>query len=450
MTGDAARLTADGFPAEAVRARARTGTAELFPPVESYGRAVFGADPTRGDSSDPLDRMRIAQPVFMPERLEKLIELGREPMPGDVELATTIGGFRSPVPVFCSALGSTDTGGELGAALSRQAGRLGLPMVIGENVVPVSGYGRDSETPAQRSLLSRITAYAEHVPDGLGGVAVQQSTEDADAEVWNLAYSDPAAQPLLDSGRLAFELKVGQGAKPGVGGMTVLATAAAEALADRFNISDVMGDPDHRLRSASPGTFTDEILRQQIRLMRNNYPRARVWVKLHPGRDVAHAAAVAWAAGADAVTVDGAEGGTGWAPLPLLHHVGLPLGECLDRIGQYHADADQAFGRPDGCLLATGRIWEGTRVVKCLALGATAAGLGRAALLAVDEDRDHGLLRLVACLTAELELLISALGRYHPAALDRDDVWAPTDFTMPVAPAQQHVPTGTARKATSA
>jgi hypothetical protein len=29
------------------------------------------------------------------------------------------------------------------------------------------------------------------------------------------------------------------------------------------------------LRSASPGTFTEEILRQQMRLMRNNFPRAR-------------------------------------------------------------------------------------------------------------------------------------------------------------------------------
>jgi hypothetical protein len=68
-------------------------------------------------------------------------------------------------------------------------------------------------------------------------------------------------------------------------------------------------------------------------------------------------------------------------------------------------------------------------------------------LLAVDEDREYGLIRLVACLTAELELLISALGRYHPAALDRDDVWAPTDFSMPVVPAQ-HIPSS--RKATSA
>jgi glutamate synthase domain-containing protein 2 len=320
-------------------------------------------------------------------------------------------------------------------------------MVIGENVVPVSGYGRDTEAPAQRSLLSRITAYADNVPDGLGGVAVQQSTEDADAEVWNLAYSDPAAQRLLDSGRLAFELKVGQGAKPGLGGMTVLGTGQADALADRYSISDVLGDPGHRLRSASPGTFTDEILKQQIRLMRNNYPRARVWVKLHPGRDIAQAAAVAWAAGADAVTVDGAEGGTGWAPLSSLDHVGLPLGECLSRIG-----------RPDGCLMATGRMWEGTRVTKALALGATAAGLGRAALLAVDEDRDEGLIRLVDCLTVELGLLMSALGHYSPAALTHDDLWAATTATAaihsyaPAEPAQQlqQIPTGTPRKATPA
>ena len=69
---------------------------------------------------------------------------------------------------------------------------------------------------AERSLLGRITAYAEHALAGCGGVVVQQSTEDADAEVWNLVYSDPNVQPLLESGRLAFELKVGQGAKPGL------------------------------------------------------------------------------------------------------------------------------------------------------------------------------------------------------------------------------------------
>jgi glutamate synthase domain-containing protein 2 len=137
-------------------------------------------------------------------------------------------------------------------------------------------------------------------------------------------------------------------------------------------------------------------------------------VKLHPGRDVAHAAEVAWAAGADSVTVDGAEGGTGWAPSVFLNHVGLPLYECLRRLGKH-----------DASLLVSGRIWEGSRALKCLAMGATAVGLGRAALLAVNEDPSDGLVRLVRCLELELRLMTSALGKYHVSDLDPDDLWFP-------------------------
>ncbi|WP_221890682.1 glutamate synthase-related protein [Streptomyces sp. WAC01280] len=413
-------LRADGFPAEAVRDRARRGTAALFPPVEAYGRTLFGATRTpapAGPDADLLDALRLVPPVFMPRRLEKLIDLAREPMHHDVDLATTVGALHSPLPAYLSAFGSTQVASaDLGLAASRQAGRLGIPMVIGENVVPVNGYGRIGGPPSgetERSLLGRIRAYLDEVPDGTGGVAVQQSTEDADAEVWNLVYSDPSARPLLESGRLAFELKVGQGAKPGLGGMTVLDRAAAARVAEQYAVDDVLGGDERILRCSSPGTFTEEILRQQIRLMRNNFPRARVWVKLHPGRDVREAAAVAWAAGADAVTVDGAEGGTGWAPLGFLDGVGLPLGECLRRIG-----------RPAAGLLVSGRMWEGTRAAKALALGATAVGLGRAALLAVEEDPEQGLVRLVEAMALELRLLISALGKYEASALAHEDVWA--------------------------
>jgi isopentenyl diphosphate isomerase/L-lactate dehydrogenase-like FMN-dependent dehydrogenase len=123
---------------------------------------------------------------------------------------------------------------------------------------------------------------------------------------------------------------------------------------------------------------------------------------------------VAWNAGADAVTVDGAEGGTGWAPSVFLAEVGLPLAECLRRIGKH-----------DAALLVSGRIWEGSKALKCLAMGATAVGLGRAALLAVDEDATEGLLRLVQCLELELRLLLSALGKYHLTDLDAADLWVP-------------------------
>ena len=402
--------TADGFP-DAVCERARSGVAAAFPDPDDYGHTLFGADPN-SPTADRIDAYRLVPPVFVPRRLATLIDLAREPGPSDVELETMVGGFRSTLPLYVSAFGSTAAGVDLGAAAASQAGRLGIPLVIGENVMPVNGYGRIDEG-VEESLLHRITAYRKDVVDGYGGVVVQQSTEDADSEVWNVVYSDPNVRPLLESGRLAFELKVGQGAKPGLGGMTLVDRATAARLAEAFTLGPALGD--RVVRCASAGTFTDEILRQQIRLMRNNYPRARVWVKLPPARDVRDAALLAWGAGADAITVDGAEGGTGWAPRAFLDHVGLPLAECLRRIGDHPS-----------CLLVSGRMWEGARVAKCLALGAGAAGLGRAALLAAATDAEHGLVNLVDCLALELRMLTSAIGKYHVGELSREDVWCPT------------------------
>ncbi len=69
-------LSAPGFPEESVRDRARRGEAAAFPPWEEYGRALFGV---HGTGPDALDSLRLVPPVLMPRRLEKLIELGREP-----------------------------------------------------------------------------------------------------------------------------------------------------------------------------------------------------------------------------------------------------------------------------------------------------------------------------------------------------------------------------------
>jgi isopentenyl diphosphate isomerase/L-lactate dehydrogenase-like FMN-dependent dehydrogenase len=415
-------LRAAGFPEAAVRERALRGPAGAFPNPRDYGTALFGASPARSLAAAPdaLDELRLVPPVFMPRRLAKLIDLGREPVYQDVELTTEVGGFRSALPLYLSAFGSTQVASvDLGTAAARQAGRLGIPMVIGENVMPVNGYGRIDGEDAQFSLLTRIKSYAACLADGFGGVAVQQSTEDADAEVWNNVYSDPGTQPLLESGRLAFELKVGQGAKPGLGGMTLVDRDAAARLAEAYSMDDEVFGPrsEKVLRCSSPGTFTAEILRQQIRLMRNNYPRAKVWVKLTPARDVRDAAKVAWDAGADAVTVDGAEGGSGWAPCAFLQDVGLPLAECLRRLTGLEHTAS---------LLVSGRMWEGARAAKCLALGANAVGLGRAALLAVDADPEEGLVNLVQCLALELRMLTSAVGKYAVGELSAEDVWSAT------------------------
>ncbi|MFE0010849.1 glutamate synthase, partial [Streptomyces erythrochromogenes] len=60
-------------------------------------------------------------------------------------------------------------------------------------------------------------------------------------------------------------------------------------------------------------------------------------------------------------------------------------------------------------------------------------GGGRAALLAAAEDPQAGLIRFTQCLALELRLLISALGKYAPDALDRDDVWSQDFPAIPAA-----------------
>jgi methylamine---glutamate N-methyltransferase subunit C len=401
-------LQAPGFP-DAVRLRAREGAWAAFP-EGSHGGRLHGSD--AGGVPDGIEELQIVPPVLMPRRLEKLLDLGREPGHTEVDLETEVGGFAAPLPIYVSALGSTRAAAtDLKLAIARQAGCLGIPMVIGESVIPTDGY-RDGQD-GSRSLCRALDAYFEEAGEGRGAVVVQQSTEDADAEIWNLIYSDPAVAELVQSGRLGFELKVGQGAKPGLGGMSIVAEETMASLRSRYRGEEMAGlGPRRRLRMATPGTFTEEILRSQIRLMRNNFPCCRAWVKLPPGRDVAIAAAIAWEAGADAVVVDGAEGGTGLAPLAFLNHVGLPLGECLRRV------------RPGGnCLCASGRMWEGSRALKCLALGARSVGLGRAAVLAVDENPAEGLCNLVEALELELRLLVSALGKYSAAEVGLEDLW---------------------------
>ncbi len=72
-------------------------------------------------------------------------------------------------------------------------------------------------------------------------------------------------------------------------------------------------------------------------------------------------------------------------------------------------------------------MYDGARAVKVLALGARAVGFGRAALVAVDEDPEHGLIRFMESLALEMRLLISALGKYAAGEPGPEDLWGPPE-----------------------
>ncbi len=411
-------MPVDADPYDAVRRRARQGAAALFPfddPAE-YGTRPVGASRMRAARGGlRWEDIAIAPPLFTPRRYEKMLDLGREPYYTDVDLAVDLGGFSSRLPIYASAMGSTEIASRTSLPIARAAGAAGVPLVLGENVTTVRGYATPS-SEGHPSLKQRADAYSGTLDEDVGGLVIQQSVEDADAELWNQVYSDPDFEPLLSTGRLGFELKCGQGAKPGLGGLTLVTGDDAERLGKHFLVEETEVGGGLRMRHSAPGTYSEEILRQQIRLMRNNYPRARVWVKLPPTRDMDAAARVAWDAGADAVTVDGAEAGSGLAPTAFLDDVGLPLLECLFLLGRPPADR---------CLTVSGGFADAGRIVKALALGARSVGLGRALLVALDEGGADGLDRYLQTAAAEMRLLVSAVGKYRVAELTPEDLFLP-------------------------
>ncbi|RLI32414.1 FMN-binding glutamate synthase family protein [Candidatus Bathyarchaeota archaeon] len=175
----------------------------------------------------------------------------------------------------------------------------------------------------------------------------------------------------------AIEIKIGQGAKPGMGGHLL----GAKVLE---NIAKVRGIPVGT-DCLSPARHMDILdvrkhLKKQIDVLKDitNYEKP-VIVKLGPGR-VYKDVKLAVEAGADAVEIDGKYGGTGASPEQTTQHAGLPTVACippavkaLKELGVYH----------DVKLIIMGGVTSGADVVKAIALGADAVGMASAILIAM-------------------------------------------------------------------
>jgi glutamate synthase domain-containing protein 2 len=90
-------------------------------------------------------------------------------------------------------------------------------------------------------------------------------------------------------------------------------------------------------------------------------------------------------AGADAIVVDGMQGGTGATQDCFIEHVGIPTLPAV----RLAADALKELGlhRGDVKLIISGGIRSGADVAKAIALGADAVSIGTAALIALGDNR---------------------------------------------------------------
>jgi glutamate synthase domain-containing protein 2 len=198
----------------------------------------------------------------------------------------------------------------------------------------------------------------------------------------------------------AIEIVLGQGAKPGGGGM-LLGQKITERVAGMRTLPVGI---DQRSACRHPDwTGPDDLAIKIVELREITGWEKPIYVKVGATRTY-YDVKLAVKAGADVVVVDGMQGGTAATQDVFIEHVGIPTLAAIPQAVQ----ALQEMGMhrtPGGVqLIVSGGIRSGADVAKAMALGADAVAIGTAALIALgDNDPKY---------QAEYEKLGSAAGFY--------------------------------------
>jgi glutamate synthase domain-containing protein 2 len=178
----------------------------------------------------------------------------------------------------------------------------------------------------------------------------------------------------------AIEIVIGQGAKPGGGGM-LLGQKVSERVAGMRTLPPGI---DQRSASRHPDWVGPDDLVIKIEELREATDWEKpIYVKVGATR-VENDVKLAVAAGADVVVVDGMQGGTGATQEVFIEHAGIPTLAAV-RIA---ADALRDVGKQGEVqLIVSGGIRSGADAAKAMALGATAVSIGVASLIAMGCNR---------------------------------------------------------------
>lgn len=175
----------------------------------------------------------------------------------------------------------------------------------------------------------------------------------------------------------AIEIKMGQGAKPGIGGHLPGAKIVGDVSRTRMipEGSDAISPAPHH------DIYSIEDLRQLVFSLKEATAYQKpVIVKVAAVHNIAAIASGIARSGADIIAIDGFRGGTGAAPTRIRDHVGIPVELALAAVDQRLRDEGI---RSQVSLIVGGSIRSAADVVKAIALGADACYIATAALLAL-------------------------------------------------------------------
>src|SRR6187200_1359642 len=265
-----------------------------------------------------------------------------------------------------------DTNVVLGTRHAKKPIHLKIPITIaGMSFGALSG-------PAKEALGRGASAVGTSTTTGDGGMTPEERAA-SKTLVYQLLPSRYGMNPDDLRRADAIEIVIGQGAKPGGGGMLL-----GHKISDRVaEMRDLPAGIDQRSACRHPDWTGPDDLEIKLHELREitNWEKP-IYIKVGGARPY-YDTALAVKSGADVVVVDGMQGGTAATQEVFIEHVGQPTlaairpaVQALKELGMHRKVQ----------LIVSGGIRNGADVAKALALGADAVSIGTAALVALGDN----------------------------------------------------------------
>ncbi len=174
----------------------------------------------------------------------------------------------------------------------------------------------------------------------------------------------------------ALEIIVGIGAKPGLSGH-LMASKITREIAQFRQLPEGIDLHSHPRHGDIFGA--DDLCLKMEELRDVTDGEIPIFIKIAAGR-VWEDVKIAVKAGVDGIVIDGAEGGTGAAPVVASNHLGIPT---LPALVQAVRSLEDMGVKEEVSLIVSGGIKDGADVAKALALGADAVAIGTGAMIAM-------------------------------------------------------------------
>jgi glutamate synthase domain-containing protein 2 len=298
-----------------------------------------------------------------------------------------------------------------------------------------------------KMALAKASALAGSIANtGEGGMLEEERRL---AERITLQYASGRFGVTKDRLELAdmIEIKISQGAKPGMGGKLPAAKVTPEiATIRQIPPGKTAESPARHPDIRSPEDLSARIA--QLREITEGKPISLKFVGGHLHEDLE--AIFSQKHTPDILVIDGGEGGTGAAPIFVKDHVGLPLVYSLTRVADY---LDRENLKDRVTLIAAGGLRHAGDVAKALALGAEAVYMAGAMKIALGckyirechrgscpygiatqdgrlrkrlnvEDAAQKAANFINAMTDEVKALARICGKNNIHALDKSDLAA--------------------------